>query len=81
MNVAIENFKTAIFEGSVYSHTNKILEKTMPSVSKADMISYYNKILDSKNVIVSINGNVDSEKMIQEFSDIQLKPIIDRYKI
>ena len=70
MNVAIENFKTLIFEGSVYSHTNKILEKTMPSVSKADMISYYNKILDSKNVIVSINGNVDSEKMIQEFGSM-----------
>ena len=30
MNVAVENFKTAIYEGSVYSHTNKILEKTLP---------------------------------------------------
>ena len=67
MNVAIENFKTAIFEGSVYSHTNKILEKTLPTISKADVVSYYNKILNSKNVIVSINGNVDTEKMIQEF--------------
>ena len=67
MNVAIENFKTAIFEGSVYSHTNKVLEKTLPTISKADIVSYYNKILNSKNVIVSINGNVDTEKMIQEF--------------
>ena len=70
MNVALENFKTAIFEGSVYSHTNKILEKTMPSISKTDILNYYKKIMDSKNVIISINGNVDSEKMIQTFGSM-----------
>lgn len=70
MNVALENFKTAIFEGSVYSHTNKVLEKTLPSVSKSDVVNYYNRILNSKNVIISINGNVDSESMIQAFGSM-----------
>lgn len=70
MNIAIEDFKTVIFEGSVYSHTNKILEKTLPRVTRGDVISYYNRILDSKNVIVSINGNVNSEKMAEKFGSI-----------
>ena len=70
MNVAVENFKTAIFEGSVYSHTNKVLEKTMPTISKADIVSYYNRITDSKNIIISINGQVDTEKMIQTFGSM-----------
>ena len=70
LNVALENFKTAIFEGSVYSHTNKVLEKTLPSISKSDVVSYYNKILDSKNIIVSVNGNVESEKIIQTFGSM-----------
>ena len=63
MNVAVENFKTHIFENSVYSHSNTILEKTLPTVQREDVIRYYNNILDAKNVIVSVNGNVDTEKM------------------
>lgn len=70
MNIALENFKTIIFENSVYSHSNKILEKTLPTVQKNDIVNYYNKILDSKNVIISINGNVDSDKMIADFGRI-----------
>ncbi len=70
MNIALENFKTHIFENSVYSHSNTILEKTLPSVQREDVIKYYNKILDGKNIIVSINGNVDSEKMISAFGSI-----------
>lgn len=70
MNVALEEFKTLIFENSVYSHTNKILEKTLPTVSRENVLNYYNRVLDSKNVIVSINGDVDTEKMIDSFGTI-----------
>ena len=70
MNVAIENFKTAIYRDSVYSHTNKILEKTLPTITRNDVKSYYNRILDSKNTIISINGNVDAKKMAEAFGSI-----------
>ncbi len=70
MNIALEEFKTNIYEGSVYSQTNKILEKTLPKISRAGIIRYYNKILDSKNIIISVNGNVDSNKMIDAFGSI-----------
>ena len=70
MNIALENFKTAIFEGSVYSNSNKILEKTLPKIERKNVVDYYNRILNSKNIIVSINGNVDTEKMITSFGGI-----------
>ncbi|MBR1776650.1 insulinase family protein [bacterium] len=70
MNVALEEFKTLMFEGSVYSNTNKILEKSLPKVKRSDVIRYYNDIFDAKNVIISINGNVNSENMIQAFGNI-----------
>ena len=70
MNIALENFQTVIFENSVYSHSSKILEKTLPNVQRSDIFNYYNKILDSKNIIVSINGNVDTERMISEFGSM-----------
>ena len=70
MNVALENFKTLIFENSVYSHTNKIIEKSLPTLTKQDVTSYYNRIFDSKNIVVSINGNVEPQAMIQAFGSM-----------
>ena len=70
MNVAMENFKTYIFENSVYSHTNKILEKTLPSVQRENVVDYYNKVFDSKNVVISVNGNVEADKLITAFGSM-----------
>lgn len=69
MNIALEDFKTLIFENSVYSHTNKILEKMLPKVTRENIVDYYNRILDSKNIVVSINGNVNPDNMIQFFGN------------
>ena len=69
-NIANDNLNTAIYEGSVYSRTNEILEKTLPSLTAGDVKTYYNKILDSKNIIISVNGNVDSKKMAETFGSI-----------
>ena len=70
MNIGIENFKTLIFENSVYSQTNKVLEKTSPTVTRSNILAYYNKIFDSKNIIVSINGNVETNKLVNVFGSI-----------
>ncbi len=65
MNVALENYKTMIFENSVYSHTNKVLEKSLPKVTRENVVDYYNRILDAKNVVVSVNGNLPADRVIQ----------------
>ena len=67
MNVALEGFKTLIFENSVYSQTNSVLEKKLPIVTRENVIDYYNRILDSKNVVISVNGDVNSDKLIEAF--------------
>ena len=70
MNIAFEEFKTLIFENSVYSNSNKVLEKSLPKVTKNDVTGYYNRILDPQNIVISISGNVNSQKMIQSFGSI-----------
>ena len=70
MNAALENFKTVIYENSVYSRSNKIIEKSLPSVTRADVTGYYNRILDSKNIIISINGNVNSKELADAFGSM-----------
>ena len=70
MNIALENYKTLIFENSVYSHSNKILEKSLPLVERKDVVSYYDRIFDSKNIVISVNGNIDENKIINAFGSI-----------
>ena len=70
MNVALENFKTLIYKDSVYSNSNKVLEKTLPTVNRGDIVKYYDKILDSKNIIVSVNGNVSADYINDSFGNI-----------
>ena len=31
---------------------------------------YYDRIFDSKNVIISVNGNVEADKLVSEFGSI-----------
>jgi len=70
MNIALENFKTHIFENSVYSNSNRILEKTLPTISGDEVIRYYNNLFDSKNVIISVNGDVETDKLINAFGSM-----------
>lgn len=70
MNVAIENCKTELFGNSVYSHTNKVLEKTIPTVTQRDVKDYYNRIFNPKNMIISVNGNVNAEKIAEKLANI-----------
>lgn len=70
LQVAIENYKDLIFEGSPYSYTSKIFEKTYPKITHQDLADYYGKIFAPQNVVISINGNVDNEKVIKDFTKI-----------
>ncbi len=73
MNVAIENYKDLIFEGSVYSYGPKIYEKTLPKIQRCDILDYYNTIFNPKNIVISVNGNVNKEELVNGLSEIFTK--------
>ena len=70
LQVAIENYKDLIFEGTPYSYTSKIFEKTYPKITHEDIVKYYNKIFEPENIVISVNGDVDSQKVIDDFTKI-----------
>lgn len=70
LNRALENYKTAIYEGSVYSNTSKILEKNISKVQREDILDYYNTIFYPKNLVISVNGDIDEQNIINEMSKI-----------
>lgn len=69
MNVAIENYKDLIFENSVYSYGNKLLEKTLPKIGRDDVLEYYNSIFNPKNIVISVNGNVGVKDITNQLTN------------
>ncbi len=67
---AIEEYRDLIYQNSPYSISSKILEKNIPNITKEDIINYYNSIFAPKNFVISINGNIDKDKTIQDLNNI-----------
>ena len=70
LNIAIDNYKNYIFENTPYSISNSKLEKTLPQIQFDDVRNYYQKAFYPANVIISINGNIDKDTTINEFTKI-----------
>ena len=70
LNRALVEYRTAIYSGSVYSNTSKILEKSLPKVKREDILDYYSIIFYPKNLVISVNGDVDNQYIINQMSEI-----------
>lgn len=70
MNIALEEYKSLIYENSVYSNGPKIYEKTLPKIGREDILEYYNTIFNPKNVVISVNGNVNNSDVVNQLTEI-----------
>lgn len=70
INLAIDNYKTLIFENSPYSYSNKVMEKSLPNISSDDVKDYYNNLFSPKNTIISINGNINEQDTLDKLAKI-----------
>ena len=68
--VAFDEYKTAIWENTPFGNTGKILEKTIPTIQREDIISFYQNLFPAENTVITINGNVDEQKFINYFSEL-----------
>ena len=68
LDVAIEEYKDMIFEGTPYTNSTHLLEKNIPAIEREDILKFYNNIFTPDNITVSITGNVDKDKTTQAFS-------------
>ena len=71
--LAFDEFRTALWEGTPYGNTGKILQKTLPLIQEQDIVNFYNTLFPAENVVITINGNVDSQEFINYFSRILQK--------
>lgn len=69
-SVAFEDFKTEIWANTPYGITGRVLEKTIPTVKREDVLEFYKKVFCPENLVISINGNVDDKYIINEINNI-----------
>lgn len=69
-SVAFEEFKTSIWENTPYGYTGKILENTIPKIQRDDVVDFYQNVFSPQNMVISINGNVNEQEMIDYFTNL-----------
>ena len=70
LNLAVDGYKSHIYKDSVYSTSYTLLEKSLPYVTRDDIKSYQAKILNPDNIVISVNGNVDKDMLINKFGNM-----------
>ena len=69
-NLAFDEMKELLWENTPYHHSNKFLKKIIEKVTIDDVKSYYNMIYNPENTIISVNGNIDEQYLINYFSEV-----------
>ena len=72
-SLAFDEFRTALWDGTPYGNTGKILQKTIPYIQTENIVDFYNNLFPAENVVITINGNVDSQEYINYFSKLLRK--------
>ncbi len=69
-SLAFEEFRTNMWKGTAYGVTSFVIEKSLPSITRNDIMEYYSSIFFPENLVISVNGNVDDTEMISILSKI-----------
>ncbi len=70
---AIEEYRELIYKDTPYTISSNVLERNLPSIKRTDLVEYYNNIFNPDNIVISINGNIDKDKTIEELNKIFTK--------
>lgn len=70
---AIEEYRELIYKDTPYTISSNVLERNIPNIKRTDLIEYYNTIFNPENIVISINGNIDKDKTIEELNKIFTK--------
>ncbi len=65
-----DEFKTALWEGTPYGNTGKVLEKSIPLIQRENVKEFYEDLFPAENVVITVNGNVNEQELINYFSTL-----------
>ena len=70
LNLAIDGYKSQIYKDSVYSNSYTLMEKSIPHITRNDIKNYQKSILNPENIVISVNGNIDKNILVNSFGNM-----------
>lgn len=80
LTYAVDTFRALAFGNNVYGNNSEVFKKTIPTITQSDIQNDYKLSLDPKNIVISVVGDVDGNKMVDEFSTIFGAELINQNK-
>ncbi len=65
--LAVDELKSLIYKDSVYGQSNLVLKKSLPKITRDDVLDFYKKTFNPKNIIISVNGKIDEPLLTDKF--------------
>lgn len=69
LSKAAEGFTRAIYPDHPYGHTGEVLEKSIPSLTREQLLDFHKKWFIPQNMVAAVSGNIDNELIAQKFTD------------
>ncbi len=67
--VAMEKFKSKIYPNTPYGVSLEQLKKIVPTITRGDIVNYYNNYFIPENMVISVSGNIDICDIQTKFDD------------
>jgi len=69
MSKVSEGFNRAMYPNHPYGNIGAVLEKSIPSLTREQLIDFHKKIFIPKNMVVAVSGNINKKEVIQKFTE------------
>lgn len=70
LNLALDEFTGIAYKGYPYSNNNQTTVKLIDEVTRDDITKFYNNVFDSKNLVITVMGDVNEGNLIKEFNKL-----------
>ena len=65
LKLSLDGLREKIYLNSVYNSSTSVLEKSIPTITRNDILNYRNKISNPENIVVSVAGNVADKELLE----------------
>lgn len=68
-SLAIEKLVRMIYPNHPYGKVGELVEKSISSISRNDIINYYDQVFIPQNMVISVSGNIDRANLVKKFAN------------
>ena len=70
LSLAMDRFSGLAYKNYPYANNSEVVLPQIDKISREEIVKFYNNVLDSKNLVAAITGDVDDNDVIREFNRI-----------